>query len=95
MKVVIDDATLGDLAAIYVWIGDRSPDSAASVLNQIFEAIERLGRMPYIGHAGRAKNTFEWVVSAYSYVVVYELDGANDRLIVIGVFRGAQENRRP
>jgi hypothetical protein len=30
MKVVIDDATLSDLAAIYVRLGDRSPDSAAS-----------------------------------------------------------------
>jgi plasmid stabilization system protein ParE len=94
MRVVIDDATLGDLAAIYVWIGDRSPNSAASVLNKIFEAIERLGRMPHIGHAGRARDTFEWVVSAYSYVIVYELDRTNDRLIVIGVFRGAQEKRR-
>jgi toxin ParE1/3/4 len=95
MKVVIDDATLGDLAAIYVWIGDRNPNSAASVLDHIFEAIERLGRMPHIGHAGRARDTFEWVVSAYSFVIVYELDRANDRLIVIGVFHGAQENRRP
>ena len=94
MKVVIDDATLGDLAAIYVWIGDRSPDSAASVLDQIFEAMERLGRMPHIGHAGGAKDTFEWVVSTYSYVIVYELDRTNDRLIIIGVFRGAQEMRR-
>jgi plasmid stabilization system protein ParE len=95
MNVVIDDAALDDLAAIYVWIGDRSPDSAASVLNQIFEAIERLGRMPHIGHEGRVKDTFEWVVSAYSYVIVYEIDRKNDRLIVIGVFRGAQEVRRP
>ncbi len=95
MKVVIDDATLGDLAAIYVWIGDRSPNSAASVLNEIFGAIERLGRMPHIGHAGRVNDTLEWIVTAYSYVIVYEFDRANDRLIVIGVFRGAQENRRP
>ncbi len=95
MRVVIDDPTLGDLAAIYVWFADRSPASAASVFDEIFEAIERLGRMPHIGHAGRAKDTFEWVVSAYSYVIVYELDRANDRLIVIGVFRGAQEMRRP
>jgi plasmid stabilization system protein ParE len=55
MKVVIDDASIGDLAGIYVWIGDRSPDSAASVLNQIFEAIERLGRMPHIGHGARRR----------------------------------------
>jgi hypothetical protein len=34
-------------------------------------------------------------MSAYSYVIVYELDRANDRLIIIGVFRGARENRRP
>ncbi len=44
------------------------------MLNQIFEAIARLGRIPHIGHAGRAKDTFEWVVSAYSYVIVYELE---------------------
>ena len=62
MRVVIDDATLGDLATIYISIGDRSPDSAASVLDHIFEAIKRLGRMPLIGHAGRARDTFEWVV---------------------------------
>jgi plasmid stabilization system protein ParE len=95
MKVVIDDATLGDLAGIYVWIADDSPASAASALNDIFNAIERLGRLPYIGHAGRAKDTFEWVVSGYSYVIVYEVDRANDRLIVIGVFGSAQEIRRP
>ena len=95
MRVVIDDATLGELAAIYVWIGDRSPNSAASVLHQIFGAIERLGGMPHIGQGGRARDTFEWVVSAYSYVIVYEIDRTNDRLIVIGVFRGSQQIRRP
>ena len=51
--------------------------------------------MPHIGHAGRAKDTFEWVVSTYSYVIVYELDRANDRLTVIGVFSDSRENRRP
>ncbi|MGO4869260.1 MAG: type II toxin-antitoxin system RelE/ParE family toxin [Roseiarcus sp.] len=73
MKVVIDDASLGDLAAIYVWIANDSVDAAASVLERIFDAIERLGRMPNIGHTGRAKDT----------------------LIVIGVFAGSQEFRRP
>ena len=95
MKVVIDDAALGDLAEIYVWIADRSPFSAASVLDEIFDAMQRLGRMPQIGHAGRAKDTFEWVISGHSYVIVYELGRAADRLIVIGVFRGTQEIRRP
>jgi plasmid stabilization system protein ParE len=57
MKVVIDDSTLGDLAAIYVWIADRSPISAVSVLDQIFAAIERLGRMPHIGHTSGTKDT--------------------------------------
>ena len=95
MKVVIDDASLGDLAATYVWIANDSPDAAAAMLERIFQAIERLGRMPNIGHTGRAKETFEWVVSGYSYVIVYEIDRANDTLIVIGVFAGSQELRRP
>ncbi len=80
MKVLIDDASLGDLAAIYVWIANDSPDAAAAMLERIFEAIERLGRMPNIGHGGRAKDTLEWVVSGCSYVIVYEIDRANSRL---------------
>jgi plasmid stabilization system protein ParE len=95
MRIAIDDAALGDLAGIYAWIADRGPESAASVLDQIFEAIECLGRMPQIGHAGRVKDSLEWVVTAYSYVIVYELARANDRLVVIGIFRGTQEIRRP
>jgi len=95
MRVVIDDAVLGDLAGIYVWVADDSPDAAASALDHIFNAIERLGRLPHIGHAGRAKDTFEWVVSGSSYVIVYEFDRTNDTLIVIGVFSSAQEIRRP
>ena len=95
MKVVIDDASLGDLAAIYVWIANDSPDAAAAMLERIFQAIERLVRMPNIGHRGRAKDTLEWVVSGCSYIIVYEIDRATDTLVVIGVFAGSQELRRP
>ena len=61
----------------------------------IFNAIDRLGRFPLIGHKGRARDTFEWVVTESSHVIVYSLDHTRDVLAVIGVFRFSQENRRP
>jgi toxin ParE1/3/4 len=95
MKVVIEVEALDDLDGIHAWIARDDPASADSTLDRIFDAIERLGRFPLIGHKGRAHDTFEWVVTESSHVIVYELERERDELIVIGVFRGSRQNRRP
>ena len=95
MKVVIDEEALDDLDGIHASIARDNPLSADSTVDRIYDEIEHLGRLPRIGRRGRARNTFEWVVSYSSHIVVYEIDVPNDELTVIGVFRGSQQVRRP
>ena len=95
MKVVIEEEALDDLNEIREWIAIDDPPAADSTVERIFEAIERLGRFPLIGHKGRVRDTFEWVVTESSHVIVYSLDHTRDVLAVIGVFRSSHENRTP
>ncbi|WP_334377093.1 type II toxin-antitoxin system RelE/ParE family toxin [Bradyrhizobium sp. AZCC 1719] len=44
-----------------------------------------------MGHVGRDPDTFEWVVPRLPYVVVYEVDRVQERVVVTGVFHGAQD----
>lgn len=95
MRVAIEEDARDDLDEIHAWIADDDPAAAHSTVERIFDAIARLGRFPLIGHHGRARDTFEWVVTESSHIVVYRLERARDELIVIGVFRGSQQHRRP
>ncbi len=93
MKIIIEEEALDDLDGIYAWIARDDSVSADATIDRIYDDVERLARLPHLGHHGRAPNTFEWVVRKSSHVVVYEIDG--DEMIVIGVFSGSQEIRRP
>jgi len=44
-----------------------------------------------MGHAGRARGTYEWVVRGLPYIIVYRVDDVLDELTVIAVVHGAQD----
>jgi uncharacterized MAPEG superfamily protein len=44
-----------------------------------------------MGHAVRGTGALEWVVPRLPYIVVYEIDLANDRVVVTVVFHAAQD----
>jgi plasmid stabilization system protein ParE len=94
MRVVFEEEALDDLDGIHAWIAKDNLTSADSTVDRIYDQIETLGRLPRLGHHGRARGTFEWVVVESSHVVVYEIDRERDELIVTGVFRGSQQIRR-
>ena len=79
-----------DLEHIYGYINQRSPRAATEVVARIRLAADRLGHLPYMGHTGRVRGTFEWVVVGLPYVIVYEIEEAADELAIIAVFHGAQ-----
>jgi toxin ParE1/3/4 len=91
MKVIIREAAYGDLDGIYAWIARDRPRAADSVLDRILQSIERLGDLPYMGHAGRAPGTYEWVVTGLPYIVIYKVDSDNDEVQITAVFHGAQD----
>ena len=91
MKLVFDDQAIADLENIFNWISQDSPATARTVTDRLFSSIELLISFPLIGHAGRDPETFEWVVPRLSYVVVYEVDQEQERIVVTAVFHGAQD----
>ena len=61
------------------------------MIDRILESAERLGRFPYMGHVGSAPGTYEWVVRALPYILVYEVHTGDDLVAVTAGFHGAQE----
>ena len=92
MKVVVREAAYDDLDRIYAWIAKDRPRSADTVIDQILESAERLGRFPYMGHVGRAAGTYEWVVPGLPYIVVYKFNTDDDEIAVVAIFHGAQDH---
>ena len=91
MELVWDDEALADLEDIFNWIAQESPAAAKTVVDRLFSSTELLIDFPFMGHAGREPNTFEWVVPRLPYIVVYEVDRAQQRIVVTAVVNGAQD----
>ena len=90
MKVIIREGAYDDLDRINAWIANDHPGSAESVIDRILESAERLGRFPYMGHVGRAPDTYEWVVTGLPYIIVYKMNTNDGEIDVVAVFHGAQ-----
>jgi toxin ParE1/3/4 len=70
MKLFFDNQALADLDDIFAWIAQDSPATAKTVIDRLFSSTELLISFPFMGHAGRDPETFEWVVPRLPYVVV-------------------------
>jgi plasmid stabilization system protein ParE len=90
MKVRYTIDALLHIAAIHSYINERNPVAASRVVARIRSAAEQLGETPQIGHSGVATGTREWVVVGLPYVIVHELNGPQDEVIVLGIYHGAQ-----
>jgi toxin ParE1/3/4 len=91
MKLVFDDDAIVDLENIYSWIAQDSPANAKNVTQRLFNSAELLISFPLMGHAGRQPGTFEWVVPRLPYILVYQFDRAEERVVVTAVLHGAQD----
>ena len=56
MNVIVREVAYDDLDRIYTWIAKDRPRSADAVVERILESAQRLGRFPYVGHAGSARH---------------------------------------
>lgn len=59
MRIIIREAAYDDLDRIYAWIAKHRPRAADAVIERILASADRLGRFPYMGHPGRARETYE------------------------------------
>ena len=90
MKVRYRRRALRDIENIYEYIEKRNQSAAVRTVAGIRAAADRLGALPYMGHAGREPGTYEWVVVGSPYIIVYEVDEAVGEVAIVAVFHGAQ-----
>ncbi len=72
-----------DFLGIIGWIAATNPVAASSVGQRILDAVERLEDFPFRGRPGRSPGTRELVISDLPYLVVYSVEAANRRTVVI------------
>ena len=92
MRVIIREAAYDDLDRIYSWIAKDDPRAADAVSERILESAGRVGRFPYIGHAGSVPGTYEWVVPHLPYIIVYQL--RTELISIEAVFHAAQQRKQ-
>ncbi|SFH04471.1 type II toxin-antitoxin system RelE/ParE family toxin [Pseudomonas sp. NFACC45] len=80
--------TLEDEAS---YIALENPKAADDFSDAIFASVDKLARFPAMGREGRVKNTREWAVPNWSYLIPYRVRG--DRLQILGVFHTRQRPR--
>ncbi|MGX7744988.1 type II toxin-antitoxin system RelE/ParE family toxin [Rhodopseudomonas parapalustris] len=91
MRLVFDDRALDDLEQIFSWIAIDSPVQAERVVGRLFSSAELLLLFPMMGRLGQDPGTLEWVVPRLPYVLVYEVDEVEQRVIVTAVLHGARD----
>lgn len=89
MKLAWSRHAAADRLAIFAWIADDDPRTAALVDERIEQAARRLIDFPESGRPGRIDGTRELVVARTSYIVPYTIVGDTVRLL--RVIHGAQK----
>ena len=82
-------AALDDRAAIFAFLLERNPYAAASVAEEVLLAGDSLATFPYRGRPGLVSGTRELMVAA-PYVLIYEIDVAAQRVLILRVWHGAR-----
>jgi toxin ParE1/3/4 len=79
------------LLAIEEYVAQHNPAAAIRTGVRIKDAAEVLQYFPFAGRPGRSAGTREWVVRGSPYLLVYEVFTAEEEVIILGVFHGAQK----
>jgi len=70
------------------YIFERSPKGAERVVDDIYDAVNLLQNLPFLGRDGRVKGTREIVISKTPYVVAYRIQ--RETIEILAVIHGAQ-----
>jgi toxin ParE1/3/4 len=74
---------------LITYIAQDSLQNAESVNARILKAVELLDGMPLCGREGRVQGTRELVVGRTPYIVVYQVNSEQPR--ILRVYRGARK----
>ncbi|MFJ3483790.1 type II toxin-antitoxin system RelE/ParE family toxin [Pseudomonas sp. NPDC090202] len=73
------------------YIALENPRAADEFSDAVFASVDRLAMFPTMGREGRVKNTREWPLPDWSYLIPYRV--MEDRLQILGIFHTRQRPR--
>ncbi|QXG45783.1 type II toxin-antitoxin system RelE/ParE family toxin [Pseudomonas viridiflava] len=91
MQVEWLEKALSNLEDEANYIALENPKAADDFSDAIFASVDKLVQFPGTGREGRVKNTREWVVPDWSYLIPCRVKG--DRLQILGIFHTRQRLR--
>ncbi len=83
MKIRWTQPAHDDFLGIVAWINEHNPAAASRAGRRILDAVERLDDFPLQGRPGRSPDTRELVITGLPYLVVYSVESAPPRTVVI------------
>jgi toxin ParE1/3/4 len=82
-------AAADDLENIADYLFAKTPENAARLIRELYNAPSTLKTLPNRGRPGKKAGTRELVMSSLPYVIVYQLSG--DVIHVVRILHGAQD----
>ncbi len=89
MQVRWTMAASRDLESIATYLFEKTPENAARLIREIYNAPSCLKSFPNRGRPGKKAGTRELVLSSLPYLIVYEASG--EMLHVVRILHGAQD----
>lgn len=82
-------AAADDLENIANYLFEKTPENAARLIREIYDAPSELKSFPNRGRAGKKKSTRELPISSLPYVIVYQVSG--DTVHIVRILHSAQD----
>ncbi|MEN9501651.1 MAG: hypothetical protein RI964_936 [Pseudomonadota bacterium] len=87
MKIVWLDGAIGDLDALFEYIGMENPPAAFAMLELIERRVGQLADHPLLGKAGRVATTRELVIAGTPFIVAYRVQ--SNQVDILAVIHSA------
>ena len=78
-----------DLESITNYLFQHTPERAAGLVREIYDAPAGLRMFPYKGRKGKKEGTRELVLSPLPYIVVYQV--TSEVIFIVRILHGAQK----
>jgi addiction module RelE/StbE family toxin len=88
MKIVWLRRSLWHLKSIKTFVSVDNPEAATTILNRIYDGVQRLATFPEMGRVGRLSGTRELPILNSPYIVVYKV--FDEKVEIMAVFHGAR-----
>jgi addiction module RelE/StbE family toxin len=89
MQVRWTSAAADDLENIANYLFEKTPENAARLIREIYDAPSALKTFPNRGRVGKKEGTREFVMPSLPYVIVYQV--RRETVLIVRILHSAQD----